>query len=58
MPLPFIIGAIAVAAGAAGIGSGIHGGDKMKEAQNTTEAARWRNGQNNKKVKSDNRERE
>ncbi len=32
MPLPFIIGAIAAGAAAAGVGSGIHGAVKMKEA--------------------------
>ena len=32
MPLPFILGVGAVLAGAAGVGSGIHGAVKMKEA--------------------------
>ena len=40
MPLPFIIGAAAAIAGAAGIGSGIHGGIKMKEAKDTMEVAK------------------
>lgn len=40
MPLPFIIGAVAVAAGAVGVGSGIHGGVKMKEANDTMESAK------------------
>jgi len=39
MPLPFIIGGIAAVAGVAGIGSGIHGGVKMKEANDTMKAA-------------------
>lgn len=39
MPLPFIIGGIAVVAGIAGAGSGIHGGVKMKEANDTMKAA-------------------
>lgn len=42
MPLPFIIGGIAAVAGAAGIGSGIHGGIKMKEANDTMEMAKWK----------------
>ncbi|SEM39095.1 hypothetical protein SAMN04487770_13641 [Butyrivibrio sp. ob235] len=40
MPLPFIIGGIAAVAGVAGLGSGIHGGLKMKEASDTMEAAK------------------
>lgn len=40
MPLPFIIGAIAVAAGAAGVGTGIHGGVKMKDANDTMRIAK------------------
>lgn len=39
MPLPFIIGGIAAIAGVAGVGSGIHGGVKMKEANDTMKAA-------------------
>ena len=46
MPLPFIIGAIAAVAGAGGIGAGIHGGIKMKEASDTVKAAQRRNEQN------------
>lgn len=42
MPLPFIIGGLAAVAGAAGIGSGIHGGVKMKEAKDTMELAKWK----------------
>lgn len=38
MPIPFIIGGIAAIAGALGVGSGIHGGMKMKEANDTM---RW-----------------
>lgn len=41
MPLPFIIGAAAAIAGAAGIGSGIHGGIKMKEAKDTMDVAKY-----------------
>ena len=40
MPLPFIIGGLAIAAGATGIGSGIHGGVKMKEANDTMKQAK------------------
>ena len=54
MPLPFIIGAIAVAAGAGGLGSGIHGAVKMKEAKDTAEAAQWRNEQNVQRLTDDN----
>ena len=39
MPLPFIIGGLAVAAGAAGIGSGVRGGMKMKDANDTMRSA-------------------
>lgn len=39
MPLPFIIGGLAVAAGAAGIGTGIRGGMKMKDANDTMKSA-------------------
>ena len=40
MPLPLIIGGIAAVAGIAGIGSGIHGGVKMKEANDTMKLAK------------------
>ncbi|MGO5444405.1 hypothetical protein ACTQXY_12965 [Faecalimonas sp. LCP19S3_D12] len=39
MPIPFIIGGIAAIAGVAGVGSGIHGGVKMKEANDTMKSA-------------------
>lgn len=42
MPLPFIIGGIAAVAGIAGVGTGIHGGVKMKEANDTMELAQWK----------------
>lgn len=45
MPLPLILGIAAGIAAAGGVGSGIHGGIKMKEANDTMEAARRR--QNN-----------
>lgn len=40
MPLPFIIGGLAAAAGIAGVGSGIHGGLKMKDAKDTMDIAK------------------
>lgn len=40
MPLPFIIAGIAAVAGVAGVGSGIQGGIKMKEANDTLNAAK------------------
>lgn len=39
MPLPFIIGGIAAVAGAVGVGSGIHGGAKLIEANATMKEA-------------------
>ena len=35
MPLPLIIGGITAVASIVGVGSGIHGGVKMKEANDT-----------------------
>lgn len=40
MPLPFLIAGIAAVAGVAGVGSGIHGGIKMKEANDTLSVAK------------------
>lgn len=40
MPLPFIVGGIAAIAGIAGVGSGIRGGVKMKEANDTMKEAK------------------
>lgn len=40
MPLPFIIAGVAAVAGIAGVGSGIQGGIKMKEANDTLNAAK------------------
>lgn len=39
MPLPLIIGGLAAAAGAVGIGTGIRGGMKMKDANDTMKSA-------------------
>ena len=46
MPLPFIIGGLAAVAGVAGVGSGIHGAAKMKEANDTMKAAERKHKQN------------
>ena len=40
MPIPFIVGAIAAVTGATGICSGIYGGVKMKEANDTAKSAK------------------
>ena len=45
MPLPLILGVGAIAAGVTGIGSGIHGAVKMKEANDTMEKAKACHGQ-------------
>lgn len=46
MPLPFILGAIAAGAGLAGVGSGVHGAVKMKEANDTMKLAERKHEQN------------
>lgn len=46
MPLPIIIGGLAIAAGIGGIGSGIHGAAKMKDASDTLDAAKSRHNEN------------
>jgi len=46
MPLPLILGIGAAIAGVAGVGSGIHGGVKMKEANDTMKAADSRHQKN------------
>lgn len=46
MPLPLIIGGLAAVAGVAGVGSGIHGAAKMKEANDTMKAAERKHKQN------------
>lgn len=40
MPLPFILGGLAAVAGIGGVGAGIHGGAKMKEANDTIKMAK------------------
>ena len=39
MPLPLIVGGIAAVSGLSGIGTGIHGGYKMKHAKNDVKNA-------------------
>lgn len=46
MPLPLILGAAAVIAGATGVGTGIHGAVKMKDAKDTMEETQRRHRQN------------
>lgn len=55
MPIPFILGAIAIAAGAAGVGSGIHGAVKMKGANDTMHLAKYLHEQNMKKFEEQNK---
>lgn len=56
MPLPFIIGGVALAAGLTGVGSGIHGGVKMKEANDTMKAAQSKQERAVKKFEANNTE--
>lgn len=46
MPIPFIVGGLAALAGAVGVGSAIHGGVKMKEANDTAKSAESRHKDN------------
>lgn len=46
MPLPFILGAAAAIAAAGGVGSGIHGAKKMKDANDTMKSADSRHKRN------------
>ncbi len=55
MPLPLIIGGIAAAAAAAGVGSGVHGAVKMKEASNISKDAQKRNEENVAKLEDANK---
>lgn len=56
MALQYIVGAIAAIAGAGGIGAGIHGGMKMKEASDTVKAAQKRNADNVLRLENSNKE--
>lgn len=49
MPLPFILGAAAAAAAIGGVGNGIHGAAKMKEANDTMKSADSRHKKNIKR---------
>ena len=56
MPLPFIIATIAILSGTGGIASGIHGGVKMKQANDTIKAADKRNRDNINRLENVNKE--
>ncbi|MGP1560673.1 MAG: hypothetical protein ACTTIC_01125 [Helicobacteraceae bacterium] len=51
MPIPFIVGAVAALAGAAGIGAGFSGADKMKDAKNIIDKANARQKKNEERFK-------
>lgn len=55
MPLPLLLGIGAAIAGAAGIGSGIHGAVKMKEANDTMESAKSRHERNIERFEKENK---
>ena len=55
MPLPLILGIGAAVAGVAGVGTGIHGAVKMKEANDTITAAQDRHERNLKKFEKQNK---
>lgn len=55
MPLPIILGVGAAIAGAVGVGSGIHGASKMKEANDTMKSAEEHHKRNNAKLESCNK---
>lgn len=51
MPLPLILGIAAAVAGTTGVGLGIHGGVKMKQANDKLKQAKKRNAANNARLK-------
>lgn len=53
MPLPLILGIGAAIAGAAGVGSGIHGAVKMKEANDTMKFAQSQHEDNIKRFETE-----
>ena len=53
MPLPLILGGLAAIAGAAGVGAGVHGAVKMKEANDTQKAAQERHNRNLKRFEQE-----
>lgn len=56
MPLPLILGAAAAIAGAAGIGMGVRGAAKMKEAKEDIEWAREKHKENLERLEKSNKE--
>lgn len=50
MPLPLILGIAAAVAGTTGVGLGIHGGVKMKQANDKLKEAQKRNNSNNARL--------
>lgn len=52
MPIPFILGAIAVAAGVAGVGAGIKGAVDMADANDTLNRAKKRDEENQQRYKN------
>ena len=56
MPLPLILGIGAAIAAAGGVGAGIHGGVKMKEANDTMKSAKYRHEQNVEKFEGKNKQ--
>lgn len=52
MPIPFILGAIAVAAGVAGVGAGIKGAVDMADANDTLNQAKKRDEKNQQRYKN------
>lgn len=55
MPLPLFLGIGAAIAGAAGVGAGVHGAVKMKEANDTMEAAKYCHERNIKRFEEENK---
>lgn len=53
MPLPLILGGLAAIAGAAGVGAGVRGAVKMKEANDTQKAAQERHNRNLKRFEQE-----
>lgn len=56
MPLPLILGIGAAIAAAGGVGASIHGGVKMKEANDTMKSAKYRHEQNVEKFENKNKQ--
>ena len=55
MPIPFIIGAAAAIAGAAGVGAGVYGAKKMHDAKKCMEEAEERNKENTERYEKQNK---